>query len=190
MSDTLTIPELDAGAWVIDPAHSEIGFAVRHLMISKVKGTFKVFEGTITVPEDLSRATIDVTVDMASVDTGEQNRDAHLRSSDFFSADEFPHMKFTSTSVKQAGSDYQVEGDLSIHGVTRPVTLDVEFNGVGPDPYGGIRAGFSATTEISRKDFGIDLQMSLEGGGVVVGDKVSIILEVEATHQPQAPRQA
>ena len=183
MSDILTIPELAAGTWTIDPAHTEVGFSVRHLMVSKVKGTFKSFEGSITVPEDVSRASVEVKVDMASIDTGEENRDNHLRSGDFFSTDEFPHMTFSSTSVTKAGSDYQVEGNLSIHGVTKPATLDVEFNGVGPDPWGGVRAGFSAVTEISRKEFGIDIDMPLEGGGVVVGDKIKIMLEVEAIHQ-------
>ncbi len=183
MSDTLTIPDLATGTWTIDPAHSEIGFSVRHLMVSKVKGTFKTFEGTITVPEDASAASVEVKVDMASVDTGEENRDGHLRSGDFFSTEEFPHMTFSSTSVKKAGSDYQLEGELGIHGVTKPVTLDVEFNGVGPDPWGGVRAGFSAVTEISRKEFGIDIEMPLDGGGVVIGDKVKIILEVEAIRQ-------
>lgn len=183
MSDTLTIPELANGTWTIDPAHSEISFSVRHLMVSKVKGTFKAFEGTITVPEDASVAAVEVKVDMASVDTGEENRDGHLRSGDFFSTEEFPHMTFSSTSVNKAGSDYKLEGQLSIHGVTKPVTLDVEFNGVGPDPWGGVRAGFSAVTEISRKEFGIDIEMPLDGGGVVVGDKIKIILEVEAIRQ-------
>ncbi len=183
MPDTLTIPELAAGTWTIDPAHTEVGFSVRHLMVSKVKGTFKSFEGTITVPEDVSQAAVEVKVDMASIDTGEDNRDKHLRSADFFSTEEFPYMTFSSMSVKKAGSDYQVDGNLTIHGVTKPVTFDVEFNGVGPDPWGGVRAGFSAVTEISRKEFGIDMDMPLEGGGVVVGDKVKIMLEVEAIRQ-------
>lgn len=183
MSDTLTIPDLATGTWTIDPAHTEIGFSVRHLMVSKVKGTFKTFEGTIVVPEDVSTASVEVSVDMTSVHTGEDNRDAHLRSGDFFSTEEFPHMTFTSTSFKKAGRDYKVEGNLSVHGVTKPVTLDVEFNGVGPDPWGGVRAGFSAVTEISRKQFGIDIDMPLDGGGVVVGDKISIVLEVEAIRQ-------
>ena len=183
MSDIVTIPELAAGTWTIDPAHTEVGFSVRHLMVSKVKGTFKSFEGSITVPEDVSQASVEVKVDMASIDTGEENRDNHLRSGDFFSTDEFPHMTFSSTSVTKAGGDYQVEGNLTIHGVTKPATLDVEFNGVGPDPWGGVRAGFSAVTEISRKEFGIDFDMPLEGGGVVVGDKIKIMLEVEAIRQ-------
>ncbi|MDQ6840392.1 MAG: YceI family protein [Actinomycetota bacterium] len=184
MPDTVTIPELTAGTWTIDPAHSEIGFSVRHLMVSKVKGTFKTFEGTVIVPaEDASATSVEVKVDMASVNTGEDNRDNHLRSGDFFSTEEFPHMTFNSTSVTKAGSDFKAEGTLSIHGVAKPVTLDVEFNGVSPDPWGGTRAGFSATTEISRKEFGIDIDMPLEGGGVVVGDRIKILLEVEAVLQ-------
>ena len=180
MTDTLTLPDVTPGTWTIDKAHSEVGFSVRHLMVSKVKGTFKTFEGTIVVPEDVAKTTIDVTIDMASVDTGEPNRDNHLRSADFFSTDEFPHITFQGGSVTKAGDDYQVAGDLTIHGVTKAVVLAVELNGVGPDPWGGTRAGFSAETEISRKEFGIDLEMPLEGGGVVVGDQVKVPLEVEA----------
>ncbi|MDQ6783591.1 MAG: YceI family protein [Actinomycetota bacterium] len=183
MSDTLTIPELTAGTWTIDSAHTEVGFSVRHLMVSKIRGTFKTFEGTITVPADVAATSVEVKVDMSSVDTGEENRDQHLRSGDFFATEEFPHMTFSSTSVAKAGDDYRLEGNLSIHGVTKPVAFDVEFNGVGPDPWGGVRSGFSAVTEISRKEFGIDIDMPLDGGGVVVGDKIKVILEVEAVLQ-------
>lgn len=183
MSTTVTLPDVSAGTWTIDPSHSEVGFSVRHLMVSKVKGTFKAFQGAIVIPDDASQASIDVTIDIASVYTGEEARDNHLRSGDFFSADEFPHMTYKGTSVSKSGSEYKVVGELSIHGVTKPVELDVEFNGVGPDPYGGTRAGFSAETEISRKDFGIDIDMPLDGGGVVVGDRIKVTLEIEAVLQ-------
>jgi polyisoprenoid-binding protein YceI len=183
MSDVLTLPELTTGTWTIDPAHSQVGFSVRHLMVSKVKGSFKKFSGSVIVPEDASQTTIDVSIDMSSVDTGEENRDNHLRSGDFFSAETFPTMEFKATSVSKKGGDYALAGDLTIHGATKPVTLDVEFNGVGPDPWGGTRAGFSAETEISRKEYGITFDMPLDGGGVTIGDKVKILLEIEAVLQ-------
>jgi polyisoprenoid-binding protein YceI len=177
---TITAPDLAVGTWTFDPAHTEIGFSVRHLMVSKVRGRFGKFEGTITIAPDPSESSASASIDMASVDTNEPNRDAHLRSSDFFAVDEHPAMTFTSTAVRPAGNDWVVAGDLTIHGVTRSVDLAVEFNGAGPDPFGGTRIGFSAETEISRKDFGIDLEMPLEGGGVVVGDKIKVTLEIEA----------
>lgn len=183
MSDVLTLPSLSAGTWTIDPAHSEVGFSVRHLMVSKVRGSFKKFSGTLVVPDDASKASVEVSVDMSSVDTGEEQRDNHLRSSDFFSVETYPTMEFKATSVTAKGSDYVVAGDLTINGVTKPVTLDVEFNGVGPDPWGGTRAGFSAEAEISRKDFGITFDIPLDSGGVTIGDKVKILLEVEAVLQ-------
>jgi len=182
MSDAITA-DISAGTWTIDLAHSEVGFSVRHLMVSKVKGTFKAFKGDIVISEDSSQVSIDVTVDIASVHTGEDTRDNHLRSNDFFSAEEFPHMTYKGTSVTRTGNDYKVDGELTIRGVTRPVTLAVEFNGMGPDPWGGTRAGFSAETTISRKDFGIDIDMPLDGGGVVVGDRITVTLEIEAVLQ-------
>lgn len=184
MSNVATqAPSLTAGTWVIDPVHSEVGFSVRHLMVSKVKGTFRTFSGSITVGTDPLESKVEATIEMASIDTRDEARDNHLRSSDFFETDKYPQMTFVSTAVKPAGSDFSVTGDLSIHGVTRTVELALEFNGVGPDPYGGQRAGFSASTEISRNDFGIDLSMPLDGGGVVVGDRINISLEVEAVLQ-------
>lgn len=181
---TDTLPGLTTGTWAIDPVHSEVGFSVRHVMVSKVKGTFRTFEGTITVPEDRSRSTVAATIDISSVDTRDENRDNHLRSDDFFAADTHPQITFESTRVASAGGDYTLEGNLTIRGVTRSVALEVEFNGVSPDPWGGTRAGFSATTEISRKDYGIDFNIPLDGGGVVVGDHIKVSLEVEAVLQP------
>jgi polyisoprenoid-binding protein YceI len=180
---TVEVPGLVAGTWVIDPVHSEIGFSVRHLMVSKVKGSFKTFDGAITVAENPLDSKAEAHIDASSVDTRDENRDTHLRSSDFFETEKHPQISFVSTSVRPAGSDYVVAGDLTIRGVTRPVDVDVEFNGVGPDPWGGQRAGFSASTEISRGDFGIEFNMPLDGGGVVVGDKVKITLEIEAILQ-------
>lgn len=173
-------PGLVAGKWDIDVAHSEVGFMVRHVMVSKVKGSFKTFDGAITIGDDPLRSSVEVTIDASSVDTRDEGRDNHLRSSDFFDIEKHPQIVFKSTSVNPHGSDYIVAGDLTIHGVSRPVQLDLEFNGVSPDPWGGTRAGFSASTEISRKDYGVDFNVPLDGGGVVVGDKIKINLEVEA----------
>jgi polyisoprenoid-binding protein YceI len=180
---TVDVPGLVAGTWVIDPVHSEVGFVVRHLMVSKVKGRFNTFEGAITIAENALDSKVEATIDASSVDTRDENRDNHLRSSDFFEVESHPKITFVSTSVRPEGSDFMVSGDLTIHGVTRPVELELEFNGVSPDPMGGTRSGFSATTEISRADFGIDINMPLDGGGVVVGDKIKINLEVEAILQ-------
>lgn len=177
---TVTDAGLAAGTWNIDPAHSEVAFSVRHLAVSKVRGKFGTFEGSITVAEDPLASSVTAKIDTTTVDTNEPNRDAHLRSPDFFDTDTHSTITFESTSVKEHGSDFKVEGNLTVHGTTKPVTLDLEFNGVSPDPWGGTRAGFSATTEISRKDYGVDFNIPLDGGGVVVGDKIKIELEIEA----------
>jgi polyisoprenoid-binding protein YceI len=182
-TSTVEVPGLVAGTWTIDPVHSEVGFSVRHLMVSKVRGTFKNFEGTITVAENSLDSKVEATIDATTVVTGDENRDAHLRSSDFFDIEKHPKITFVSTKVQPHGSDFVVAGDLTIHGVTRATNLDLEFNGVSPDPWGGLRAGFSATTEISRGDFGIEFNMPLDGGGVVVGDKIKVIIEIEAVLQ-------
>lgn len=177
---TLQTQVLVPGTWSIDTSHSEVAFSVRHLMVAKVRGSFHAFAGTITAGDDPTRSAVEATIDLASVDTRDPNRDNHLRSADFFDVERFPQMRYRSTAVRPDGERWIVDGELSLHGVTRPVALRLELNGVGPDPYGGTRAGFSATAEINRKDFGIDISMPLEGGGVVVGEKVSIHLEVEA----------
>jgi polyisoprenoid-binding protein YceI len=176
----MSTPEIPAGTWTIDPSHSEVGFSVRHLMVSKVKGNFETFSGTITIAPDPLQSSVEVEVDLNSINTRDEQRDGHLRSADFFETDTHPKLTFTSTGVKAAGSDYVVTGDLTIKGVTQPVELDLEFNGVHPDPWGGTRAGFSAETEISRKAFGVDFEIPMDGGGVVVGDKIKVLLEVEA----------
>jgi polyisoprenoid-binding protein YceI len=180
---TANVPGLVAGTWAIDPVHSEVGFSVRHLMVSKVKGSFKTFEGAITIAENPLDSKVEATIDASSVDTRDENRDNHLRSQDFFEVEKHPKITFTSTAVSPRGSDFLVAGNLTIHGVTRPVTLELEFNGVNADPWGGTRAGFSASTEISRADFGIEFNIPIDGGGVVVGDKIKITLEVEAVLQ-------
>ena len=179
----MTTPEIPAGTWTIDPSHSEVGFTVRHLMVSKVRGLFETFEGAITIANDPLASSVTAEVDLSSINTRDAQRDGHLKGGDFFDVETHPKMTFTSTSVTEAGDGYRVAGDLTIKDVTKSVTLDLEFNGVGGDPWGGTRAGFTATGEISRKDFGIDFQIPLEGGGVVIGDKISIVLEVEAVLQ-------
>jgi polyisoprenoid-binding protein YceI len=188
MSSTTTAaaPGLVAGKWKIDPVHSEVGFSVRHLMVSKVKGRFTKFEGTVTIGANPAESRVEATIDASSIVTGDEGRDQHLRSADFFDVDNHGQIEFVSRSVRPAGSDYEVDGDLTIKGVTRPVTLALEFNGAGADPWGGQRAGFSASTEINRSDFGVTFNMPLDGGGVVVGEKVKISLEIEAVLEQES----
>ena len=153
---TISIPTgYIAGTWDIDPIHSEVSFQVRHLVVSKVRGRFDAFEGTIVTAEDPAQSSVQVTIDTASIDTNNADRDAHVRSADFLDADNFPQMSFNSTGVRIGDGDYLVDGELTIHGVTKPVTLGVEVNGFTPDHLGGTRTGFSAATEINRGDFGI-----------------------------------
>ena len=176
---TATLPNLTAGTWAIDTVHSTVGFAVRHLMVSKVRGTFDDFTGAITVAED-GTAAVTAEIQVASIDTKNTDRDAHIKSADFFDAEQYPTATFTSTAVRAKGDDYVVEGEFTLHGVTRPVELALEFNGVNPGMGNGPVAGFEATTVLNRKDFGITIDMPLEGGGAVVGDKITITLEIEA----------
>lgn len=168
--------------WNIDPSHSVVEFTVRHMMIAKVKGRFGSFKGQIVGdPEDLTGAKVEVVVELASIDTRSEDRDNHLRSADFFDVERFPEMRFTSKEIKKTGEgSYAVEGDLTIRDVTRPVTLNVTYEGSGKDPWGGERAAFSATARINRKDFGLTWNAPLETGGVLVGEDVDIAIEVEA----------
>jgi polyisoprenoid-binding protein YceI len=174
-----TIPGYVAGTWDLDPAHSEIGFSVRHLMVSKVRGRFTGFDGELVTGEDPLGSTVTATIDLNSIVTGDENRDNHLRSADFFDVANHPRMTYRSTAVRPEGDHYVVDGDLTLHGVTRNVPLRVELNGFIESPM-GTRVGLSATGDLSRKDFGIEFNMPLEGGGVVVSDKVTLNLEVEA----------
>lgn len=168
------------GTWEIDPTHSEVGFTARHLMVSKVRGRFSSFSGTITTAEDPSQSSVEAVIDVASVDTRDERRDNHLRSADFLDAEKYPEIRYRSTGVRQDGNYWVVDGELTVHGVTRTVPLLLELNGVSNDPYGNTRAGFSATTEINRRDFGVTLNMPMDGGGAVVSDRININLEVEA----------
>jgi len=167
--------EIVAGTWTIDPSHSEVGFTVRHLM-SKVRGQFTTFEGTLTTGAALGETGAQATIDLNSINTRDEQRDGHLRSADFFDVENHGHMTFKSTSF----NGEKATGDLTIKGVTKPVELEVEFLGVDKDPWGGTRVGFEASGEISRKDFGVDFNIPLDGGKVLIGDKVNITLAVEA----------
>lgn len=175
-----TIHDLTPGIWTIDASHTTVGFTGRHLMITKVRGRFGAVEGTISVPEDRLQSSARATIEMTSVDTGDEARDGHLKSGDFFDVENFPTMTFVSTGVTQKGDDFVLVGDLTIKGVTKPVRLDLEFDGVNGDPWGGTRAGFTAKGEINRKDWGLEWNVALETGGVLVGEKIKLELDVEA----------
>jgi polyisoprenoid-binding protein YceI len=179
---TTSIPGLVAGTYAIDAAHSEIGFTVRHLM-TKVRGTFKEFAGDIVVKDALEESTAAVTVELASVDTRSEQRDGHLRSGDFFDAENSPKMTFTSTELRPNGDDYTLVGELTIKDVAKPIELAVEFLGVDQNAYGQTIIGFEATGQISRKEWGIDFNVPLEGGKLLIGDKVDIHLDVQAALQ-------
>lgn len=173
---------IKTGTWVLDAAHTEIGFTVRHLM-SKVRGKFDEFEGNVEIAENLADSKATATIKLASINTGTADRDAHLRSTDFFGVEENIDMTFESTGVKADGEDVEVTGNLTIKGITKPVVLDVEFLGEGSDPWGGTRFGFEASTHISRKEFGIDFNIPVAGEKVMIGDKVSINIVGEAVLQ-------
>jgi polyisoprenoid-binding protein YceI len=166
----------------VDPAHSTVGFVARHLMITKVRGRFTDFSGVIEVAGDPLQSTVRADVDLASVTTGDEGRDAHLRSADFFDTDGggSPTMSFVSTGLKEDDGDYVLFGDLTVNGVTRQVEFALEFDGVNTDPWGNTKAAFSAETEINRKDFGLEWNVALETGGVLVGDKVKVQLDIQA----------
>ena len=168
------------GTWTVDPSHSSVSFVARHLMVSKVRGSFGSFSGTITIAEDLLTSSVEATLDVASISTGDDGRDEHLRSGDFFDLEQFPTWTLTSTGLRADGDDYVMTADLTIKGVTRPVEFEVEFEGMATDPWGNTKAGFEATAEINRKDFGLEWNVALEAGGVLVGEKVKIELDIQA----------
>ncbi|WP_119727978.1 YceI family protein [Thermomonospora amylolytica] len=179
MSLDTVAPGLTAGTWNIDPAHSEVTFAIRHLM-SKVRGVFTDFSGTVEIAEDLAESSATVEIKMASVDTRNADRDNHVRSAEILDIENHPVMTFRSTGLRSEGGDHYLDGELTIKGVTRPVTLEVEYNGVGEDPWGGTRVGFSARTSINRKDWGVEFNIPLQGEKVLLSDKVDIQLEIQA----------
>ncbi|SDF20348.1 Polyisoprenoid-binding protein YceI [Blastococcus aurantiacus] len=180
MTSTVQIPGYVVGTWDIDASHSTVGFSVRHMMVSKVRGYFREFSGELVTAADPSQSSVTATIDMDSIDTRQEQRDAHIKSADFFDVGNHTVMTFRSTGVRAEGEDWHVDGELTLKGITKPVTLELELNGFGPDAYGGTRAGFSAKTVISRSEFGVDIAMPMDGGGVVVGDKINVELEIEA----------
>ncbi len=174
-----------ANIWNIDPSHSAIHFSVRHMVVSKTRGRFTKWGGQIAFdPADPAQGSVEVNIDPASLDTADAQRDAHLRSADFFDVEKFPAASFKSTGIEDlGGGQLRVRGNLTVHGVTRPVVLEALYEGNGKDPWGGERAGFSASTTIDRREFGLQWNKALETGGVLVGDKVELTLEVEAVKQ-------
>ena len=178
----LAAPAFAQSSWEIDPAHSNVQFGVRHMMISTVHGKFTKFTATATGDEkDAAHAAVQASIDVASIDTGDEKRDAHLKTADFFDAEKFPTITFKSTKVEAAGDRrFKLHGDLTMHGVTKPVVLDVEATPEVKGMRGETRAGARATTKINRKDFGINWSKSMDGGGVVVGDEVEVTIDVEA----------
>lgn len=175
-----TVPGYLAGTWTIDPVHSEVGFTVRHMMVSKVRGRFGTFSGTLVTGEKLLDSTVTAEIDLSSIDTNNAQRDDHIRSADFFEVETYPTMTYRSTGLRVDGDEYVLDGELTLKGVTRQVPLRLEFNGFGPDAYGGTRAGFTAIAQIDRRDFNVNFNAALETGGLVVADKVTIQLEIEA----------
>jgi polyisoprenoid-binding protein YceI len=175
-----TVPGYVAGTWEIDPVHSEVGFVARHMMVSKVRGRFTSFSGELVLGEDPLQSSVTATIDLTSIQTGNEQRDQHIRSADFFEVDKYQTMTYRSTGVRPEGDHYVLEGELTLKDVTKPVELTLELNGFGPDPFGGTRAGFTASGEINRRDFGVNFSAPMETGGVVVSDKVTIQLEIEA----------
>ncbi|MES2486537.1 MAG: YceI family protein [Bacteroidota bacterium] len=171
--------------WVLDPTHSEVGFKVKHLMFTNVSGQFTKFEATATSNEEnFDSASFDFSAEVDSINTNNADRDGHLKSGDFFDAAQFPTITFKSTSVsKESEDELKVTGDLTVHGVTKPVTLDVEFGGIQKDPWGNIKSGFSVTGKINRKDFGLTWNAALETGGVMLGEEVKLALELQFVKQ-------
>ena len=181
------VPGYVAGKWAIDPVHSHVGFTVKHMMVSKVRGHFKIFDADIVTAEDPLKSSFSARVDLRSVDTGQEQRDNHIRSADFFEVESHPEMTYRSTGIQPGpgGASFVVDGELTIRGVTRQVPLTLEVEGFGPDPFGGTRAGFSLSGEINRSDFGVSFNGPIPGtsGGVVVSEKVQILVEIEAVLQ-------
>ena len=179
---------MTATNWDFDKTHSSVNFSVRHLMVSKVRGQFHDWTGTLALDsDDITKSKVDVVIQAASIDTKEEKRDAHLRSADFFDVDKFPTLAFKSTSIEKiSDEEIKIHGELTIHGVTKAVVLVTEVSGIQKDPWGGTRTGFSASTSIERADFGLHWNAALEAGGVVVGKKVEITLEIEAIQKAAA----
>ena len=179
-STETAIPGYEAATWNIDPVHSEVGFSVRHMMVSKVRGRFTTFSGQIVTAEDPTKSSVTAEIDLGSINTGQDQRDDHIRSADFFEVEKYPTMTYQSTGVRVEDGEYVLDGDLTLKGVTKSVPLKLELNGFGPDAYSGTRAGFTATGEINRRDFNVNFSAPMQNGGVVVADKIQLHLEIEA----------
>jgi polyisoprenoid-binding protein YceI len=181
------VPGYVAGKWAVDPVHSHVGFTVKHMMVSKVRGQFKIFDADIVTAEDPLKSSFTARVDLRSVDTGQEQRDNHIRSADFFEVESHPEMTYKSTGIRVSpeGEGFIVDGDLTIRGTTRQTPLTLEVEGFGPDPFGGTRAGFTLSGEINRSDFGVSFNGPIPGvsGAVVVSEKVQIQVEIEAVLQ-------
>jgi len=184
---TLTVPTTLTGKYLLDASHSRVGFVARHAMVTKVRGSFNDVEGQGYLDaDDASNSTLEVTIAAASIDTRNEDRDAHLRSNDFLAMDDYPQITFLSTSVEALGDGYRVVGDLTIKGVSKPVTIDFEYTGNAVDPYGNQRLGFEGSTVINRKDWGVNWNAALEAGGVLVSEKVTLEFEVSAIKSDEA----
>jgi polyisoprenoid-binding protein YceI len=182
----INLPGYVVGTWDFDPPHTYVGFVVRHLVMTKVRGRFETVEGHIVTAENPLDSSVEVSVDLHSVNTNNETRDNHLRSADFFESETHPRMTFRSTGVRQDGEDFVLDGDLTIKDVTRPISLAFEFAGTTPDPWGGTRIGFSAKGELNRKDYNVNFE-GLQNGLVVVADKVEIVIDVQAKLRQEAP---
>jgi polyisoprenoid-binding protein YceI len=178
------IPGYKAGTWTLDPTHSEVTFTVRHLAISKVRGSFKKFDATVVTAENPADSTFTASIDVASIDTNNADRDGHLRTGDFFLAEEFPTIEFVSTGLSHDGEDFLLTGDLTVRGVTKPVTIKGEFGGIVTDGYGQTKAGATGTLKINRTDFGVSWNAATETGGFLLGDEVTITIEGQVVLQP------
>lgn len=188
MTDTLTRTVADttvpaAGSYALDPSHSSADFQVRHMGLSKVRGGFEVLSGTVVIAEDPAQSSVEATLDAKTFNTGAADRDGHVKSADFLDVENHPHVTYRSTSVRQDGGDWKVDGELTIRGISKPVTLDVQFEGAGTDPFGNDKIAFSAETEIDREEWGINWNQALEAGGVLVGKKVKITIDAQAAVQ-------
>jgi len=185
MTETTTeIPGYTPGTYKLDPGHSDVAFTVRHMMVSKVRGHFTKVEADIVLAPNPLDSSATATIDPNSIDTNNPTRDDDLRSANFFEVDKYPTISYRSTGLRHTADGFDLDGELTIHGVTRPVTLALDVHGFTKDVYGGFRAGFSATGEIDRKKFDITTNIPMDGGGVVIGDTIQLFIEVEAILQP------
>ena len=183
MTDLPELPNYTAGTWTLDTVHSYVGFTIKHMMVSKVRGRFTSFTAGFTTAENPLESTVSATIDASSIDTHNSMRDDHIRSADFFDAANHPNITFASTGIRHEDGEFFIDGDLTIRGTTKPVTLSLSEPGFGPGPQGGMKAGFSATVEVDRHDFGVSYNGPIPGGGVALGDKVQITIDVEADLQ-------